>query len=96
MAHVCSSYSLNKFTHTISEMGSTNIGVPPCYQYTFLGEEGCDSAHEFVIIVSVRLEDYQYPPISHDLYTHSQKCVLIIFLRAASIHGKRKVSTHPL
>ena len=35
----------------------TDNGVPPPYQYTFLGEEGCDSAHEFVTI-AVKLEDY--------------------------------------
>ena len=27
----------------------------------------CDSEHEFTMIVSARLEDYQYTPISHDL-----------------------------
>ena len=36
---------------------------------TELGKVDCDSEHEFLMIMSVRLEDYQYQPISHDLVT---------------------------
>ena len=59
-------------------------GVPCPYQYTPLGKVDCNPEHEFVMIMSVRLEYYQYTPISHDLLTLRS----VIFPIAVWIHGK--------
>lgn len=55
---------------------------------------------EFAMITITRLKGYHYMPISHDLFTLSNRSVLITFLMVICIHGKsswkfREV-VHPL